>query len=81
MVPNQLVEFDTRKRSLEKKTNFSLQEIQEHDRKYRELKIKAQKQKEEKNQLSKNNKINNVAHKYSRNVWIERIEEEEQRKK
>ena len=27
------------------------------------------------------NKANNNAQKYSRNVWIERIEEEEQRKK
>lgn len=35
MAPSQIVEVDHKKRALQKKTNFNLHEIEEHDRKYR----------------------------------------------
>lgn len=43
IIPSQLVEVQNKKRALDKKNNFDFHEIEEHDRKYREMKMRMKK--------------------------------------
>lgn len=45
MIPTNLAEYETKKKNLEKKKNFDLAEIEEHNRKYNKIREATKKEK------------------------------------
>jgi hypothetical protein len=81
-MPSQIIGTDIQKKVAEKKPTFDHQEIEDHNRKYWELKEKNKKEKEEKAKLLKQQQQHQSNPlKYAPNKWSEQLEEEDHKRK
>jgi hypothetical protein len=82
-MPNQIFESELQTRALEKKPMLDFKGIEDHGRKYYELKEKTKREKEEKGSLFKlqHQQQNGNPPRYARNRWSEQVKEENQRRK